>query len=535
MPLHSYSGHSQLPYDIWLHITRFIPPLEIGQLYAVNSSLFNIAMDQRYRQISFAYLSPKMIRTLVRLKDPAVAKRVRIIYIHPHFVSTVKATPPVTSSSSSVYTRRLQDLAHHWHVCEQKLFGKKSSSLSEKKTISFKTPEDVVQVMTQILNGLPNVTDYHIAWSGLANIGDAPVPFLAAPLGRPNLTRLWLDVSLERLRSLLSYSNFTTLGNIEELDLFLRIEPEDNFSFESDDSECKSTMSDFESTLSEYLAPAISALSPTLRSLSIRLWQPLDLSPLFTSLEPLPRLSKIKLDIPMECPHLGSPLALAAWLNLHSHSLTHLSLRASQLNGGGLTPIDTSVAAWLGRVVPKVKLEQLQNLEMSLLMIPFESALICVKQWARTLTSLSLTGIQFEFSQLESLLSILSAACVVHRDGGLHSLKIGSVTLSPELIDIFALSLPSLRKLELLIREVVPSTTDQPIFYWGHPERDQDESQLGEFFENISRRDYACWALDKLWLLRSSTPFRLQFEERYREVFHGVIPTLRAIDFTQTL
>lgn len=60
--------HPQLPYDIWLHITRFIPALHLGQLYSLNSALFNIAMDQRYRQISFAYLSPKMVRTLARLK-----------------------------------------------------------------------------------------------------------------------------------------------------------------------------------------------------------------------------------------------------------------------------------------------------------------------------------------------------------------------------------------------------------------------------------------------------------------------------------
>jgi hypothetical protein len=39
-------------------------------------------MDQRYHQVSFSYLSRKMIWTLAHLKDPEVAQHVRILHVY---------------------------------------------------------------------------------------------------------------------------------------------------------------------------------------------------------------------------------------------------------------------------------------------------------------------------------------------------------------------------------------------------------------------------------------------------------------------
>ena len=57
-----------LPHDVWLHIAQFIPAKDIPGLISLNSAFFNIAMDSRYRQVSFAYLDNKMLRNLTRLK-----------------------------------------------------------------------------------------------------------------------------------------------------------------------------------------------------------------------------------------------------------------------------------------------------------------------------------------------------------------------------------------------------------------------------------------------------------------------------------
>lgn len=58
-----------LPHDVWLHIAHFIPPLLVQTLIGLNSTFFDLAMDYRYRQMSFAYLDNKMLRNLSRLKS----------------------------------------------------------------------------------------------------------------------------------------------------------------------------------------------------------------------------------------------------------------------------------------------------------------------------------------------------------------------------------------------------------------------------------------------------------------------------------
>jgi hypothetical protein len=58
----------EIPHDIWLHIAQFVPLLVLRNMYSVNHTFFDIAMDLRYQQVSFAYLNQRMVRTLLRLK-----------------------------------------------------------------------------------------------------------------------------------------------------------------------------------------------------------------------------------------------------------------------------------------------------------------------------------------------------------------------------------------------------------------------------------------------------------------------------------
>lgn len=358
----------------------------------------------------------------------------------------------------------MSEIAHH--IREQKLFGKSFGSAKSRALPTLKTPEDVIQVMVDVLSGLSNVTDYHIAWCGLPTIHELPVPFLAAVF-RPTLKKLWLDISLENLKNLLYHSGFARLQSLEELDLFIRIE---NESPATNDT----ILDPHDHIMINYLAPALNQLHLTLRKLSIRLWQPLDLSPLFISLRPMPQLEHLSIEIPMSTPHLGNPVGLSDFLNLHSPHLRALSLRASEFSGMGLTPVDTSIRSWIGMAFPPVCLAKLQQLEISLALIPFESALVCLERFARTLTSLVLTGTYLSYSQISMMLDVLARK----QPGGLQCLKMGSVTLSPQLVDSLAEKVQGLRQLKLLVREVVPCEGDLPIFY----EKDQDDSQLVSHF-----------------------------------------------------
>ncbi|KAJ7156865.1 hypothetical protein C8R43DRAFT_997465 [Mycena crocata] len=196
--------------------------------------------------------------------------------------------------------------------------------------LDFGNPADL-RAMVDVISGLPHITHYHIAWSGLHGIQDLPVPFLAAAF-RSSVLQLTLEISLEKTVDLLEHTS--ALGNLEELDLFLRLDhslpPEE-----------------YEQILVDHLAPAINRLHPSLQKLSLRLCEPLDISPLFDSLRYMPLLDRLSVSIPMARPHLGHPSGLGKFLNRHRNSLSHLVLRASELSGDGLTPMEDPLTEWI--------------------------------------------------------------------------------------------------------------------------------------------------------------------------------------------
>lgn len=63
-----YNALEHVPYDVWRHIASFLPPVEVEQLYTLNRSLFNIAMDERYKATGFGLLFQRQtLRTLSQL------------------------------------------------------------------------------------------------------------------------------------------------------------------------------------------------------------------------------------------------------------------------------------------------------------------------------------------------------------------------------------------------------------------------------------------------------------------------------------
>lgn len=63
-----YNVIEHVPYDVWRHITSFLPPAEVEQLYGLDRSLLSIAMDERYKAASFGPLSQKQtMKCLARL------------------------------------------------------------------------------------------------------------------------------------------------------------------------------------------------------------------------------------------------------------------------------------------------------------------------------------------------------------------------------------------------------------------------------------------------------------------------------------
>jgi hypothetical protein len=59
----------ELPYEIWRRICEFIPTHILQGLYSVHPAFLELAMDLRYREVSFHFLSDaESQRYLVRLQ-----------------------------------------------------------------------------------------------------------------------------------------------------------------------------------------------------------------------------------------------------------------------------------------------------------------------------------------------------------------------------------------------------------------------------------------------------------------------------------
>ncbi|KAJ7789089.1 hypothetical protein B0H14DRAFT_3892070 [Mycena olivaceomarginata] len=498
-----------LPSEVWLQIAEYLPPQMVGDLYSVNRQLFDIAMHARYHQVSFAFLNTALCRDLERLRDPVVARRVRTLHIHPYFVKEVversqalaiPACPrqPQPHSLRGKFKRAKGLFRDHKRLAR----GARTCAFSE-----FGSPAELIQTVAEVISGLPHVTHYHIAWSGLHSIHDLPVPFLTAAF-RPSVLQLTLEISLEKTADLLRHT--AALENLEELDLLLRLDhvlPAEAY----------------EQILVDHLAPAINRLHTSLQKLSLRLCEPLDISPLFDSLRFLPVLDHLSLSIPMARPHLGHPSGLGKFLDRHRQSLQHLALRATEFSGDGLMPAEDPLSEWINDALSFVAGPvKLRSLEASLTLFPVEAAAMVLGRFARTLHTLTLTGRHLPYDRVDELLSAVRRAGAGH----LHSLRLGAVTLSPELIDLLAEKLPGLRQLELLVRDVVGSEGDLPLYYGG-PE--QDDSQIGNFFVEMEQRRYPDWGLRSIALSRSSFPYRLRYAGDYKELFNECIPSTAKI------
>ncbi|KAF7317876.1 Polygalacturonase 3 [Mycena kentingensis (nom. inval.)] len=489
------------PTEIWLNVADHLPPAFVANMYSVNSQWYNISMDVRYRSVSFAFLNRAMVRDLTRLRDPAVARRVRTLHIHPYFVKEVlerthSAPHPHPHSLRGKF--KLGGLFHN--------HGKRLARICRTPASLLLSPDELVRTMADTISGLPYVTHFDIAWNGLHTIHDLPVPFLVAGF-RPSVLTLKLEVSLEKTVELLAHTE--RLTGLEELDLFIRLDhlyaPET-----------------YEEILVEHLAPAINRLHATLQKLSLRLCEPLDIAPLFDSLRLLSCLDSLNIAIPMARPHLGHPSGLGNFLERHRSSLRHLSLRASELSGDGIIPPDDPVSEWVNDALSfVVGPTKLKTLDMGLALFPVEAAALCLGRFARSLTSLTLTGRHLPYDRVDELLS------AVRRTGRrLQSLRLGTVTLSPDLVDLVAEKLPGLAQLDLIVRDVVASEGDFPLWNDG----EQDDGQIGGFFIEMERRRYREWALTRLALSKSAFPFdQLQYAADYRELFEECIPSLRAI------
>ncbi|KAK0446853.1 hypothetical protein EV421DRAFT_2033904 [Armillaria borealis] len=110
--------------------------------------------------------------------------------------------------------------------------------------------------------------------------------------------------------------------------------------------------------------------------LSLRLWEPIDMSPFFSALYPQPNLHTLVLGIPLHTPHLGNPNSVGAFLNMHIQTLRSLSLHVTHLSSPVPT-VDESLCQWMQQAFCAVNLNSLVSLKFAMARnIPYERALL---------------------------------------------------------------------------------------------------------------------------------------------------------------
>ncbi|KAG2012017.1 hypothetical protein CC2G_012068 [Coprinopsis cinerea AmutBmut pab1-1] len=510
---------STLPHSIWLHVAQYLSPLFLRDLLTVNRTFFELAMDIRYRQLMFAYLDERMVKNLVRLKDPEVAKRVRIVHIDPSFI-------PLESSAHLCFTPSKPDCVIK-HRSLRTILGDIANLLLEQRNSrhpkyrimqSLKRRDDIVELLSEVLAGLPNVTDYYVSWTGSAPVGSTtthriPASFLTSPF-QPNLRKLSLNISLHNVPSLLTPTSRIP-QQLEELHLSLH-------------SEHVGDEKEITHILQHHLAPAVSQLEASLKRLVISAWEPTDLSPLFDNLRHFPALDDLSINIPAQDCHLGDPAGLNGFLSRHQSTLRCLRLRPTQYGGKELNQdSSSSLHEWIKDATAGVNFTKLHVLDMTSSLFPVATSLVCLQRFARTLSSLSLTGAYRSYDDVAEAIQLSTHDSCASGRPGLLQLRIGLVSLCPELIDLIAEKLPNLQRLELLVKDIFPSIVGSRPSSPGDvqvPRRRQIEA----FFSEMELRHYSSWKLECLAVLADMLPEKACYETSLEEVFFRCIPSLRS-------
>ncbi|KAJ7027853.1 hypothetical protein C8F04DRAFT_71375 [Mycena alexandri] len=450
------------PSAIWLYLAQFFTRDVLAQLMvpyttrAVLSDRVAASLEELYHEVDFRFLHLGD-GTTRRLGKRVVADRVRVLSIGPYFVC---------------------DALDSNHP-----FG------------------ETAQIVADILARFRNIEKYHILWherptatlrrpkyDHLPDTLCLASTFLVVPFSSAQYLRiLTIECSLDKAEHL--FSPTIVLPRLEEFNLCIR-----------DDG------GDLDAAgyiMIHHIARFLNNVDSTLRSLSFETSLVADFSPMFMALGFFAHLSKLALCIPTSTCGLGDPSALKAFLHQHHYTLNHLSLRAHLSRRKSRADTD---ARWLSECLTGVTFCKLQTLSVGTSFIPLDVVVLCIQQWADTLSDLDITGDYLDYEQLEDILGKFE-------DGQLTSLKVGVICLCPELVDMLAEHLPDLATLNLRIRSVAPHRLAAPKVVSVRRKLTDSEPQLEvHFCAEMGSRNYPAWKLQDISIWKFTK--KLQYQDR---------------------
>ncbi|KAJ3516806.1 hypothetical protein NLJ89_g896 [Agrocybe chaxingu] len=465
-----------LPYDIWLHITSFLPLSQLKTLYPANSALLEIALDARYRTEFIGPLAhPDTKRALARLTDPFVARRVRTFIFKPGDLcrllqeSKYEESKSEESKFEEQYERKLVDAfsgmrisqpsarphtrprnhtsnippPHFLSLCTCSPALPTTPTSDTTPSPHLKTYKRVMSIM----RGMAGLAELHVEisckdyWYFTNSGADAGVPALFAAgwqaFGR-SLRVLELRVPLEDLALVLPLpEDGVVLECLEKVSLsIIRA----------------SLTTNEEIVLRSTVLPFLRTYRNTLRSLALDVQEHTNLSPFLSSLALPPTrmrfLSSFFLARPFISTEQTDFSGLHAFLLAHNEHLTSLSLKMNATFTHHATP-----EVFFSHQSFALALPILQHLSIHLAHFPSGHAggiIPYIHQFAQTLVSLTLQG---QFWPDHRVLALLEGFGL---DSRLRDLRMAVATFGPALLSALAEHLPALEILDLDFKEISP-------------------------------------------------------------------------------
>ncbi|ESK84475.1 hypothetical protein Moror_6185 [Moniliophthora roreri MCA 2997] len=461
--------HSHLPVEVWCCITQYLARDELLNMMGVNRVFFHQAMDERYQEISLFKLDKNTLDLLAHFSSPFITPRLRKLRIHASFIQELL---------------RMDSTSH-------------------------------IAQLEGFLSHVSNLQECHIVWSDLPLFQEPSTPrILRAVSASSNLRKLSLIASLRNLGEMLVPDIRLSL---EDLELSIPYEPDVD-------------ITSLSAIMANHIVPFIHQTSHTLTTFSFESSHAIDFSPLFKELSTFdfPLLRTLSLSVPAMPPYLGDHHSIRSFLKARLDTLTELRLRGlhiESLDTEGPSRCDrpsssSSFAVWiLACFSEPLPTHNLQTLVILTNFFPPEAVVPCVQRLASpSLTGLEITGRHLSFGQVEEILSTQTF---------LGKLKLGTVTLSPELMDLLAERLPDLGVLDLVIREAVPSKDITPLYAGKRMKRmkRQDPGQINEFRNQMRKRHYDGWTrLKRVGVWRFASKMRL--EDLYVKMLEECVPLL---------
>ncbi|KAF8063322.1 hypothetical protein FPV67DRAFT_1672353 [Lyophyllum atratum] len=400
---------SDLPVELWLHILSFLPRHYKRRAMGTNRTLYEIAMNDIYREVRLISEHDRPVFSQLRL--PSISQRVRHVYIRPAFFPSVKEAD--SQSESTYSSRRLRSMI---------------------PIIPRSTPDDILKTAGSALACCPAVQEVTIILHDLSPLPSF-TPFLKTLWGSvgSRLQKLTVNVTHAKLPIILNPAAARELKSLTALEIHLA------------PSRFRVPLN---ALVADTLLPFTTALRGTLVSLTIVPSSLADLADYFKGLGYFPHLRKLNpgTSIPWNEGGVVESSSLTAFLAAHQDILDELSVKWESTG-----PRQPPFGPRARDAFPKFRFSALRTLNVCASFDPDSFPSILPAQalhatmdlsYLTRLESLSIPDVPLMYEAVESLVSILAQS-------QLRRLQLSVDVISPQLMDTLATKAPGLQELDL--------------------------------------------------------------------------------------